>query len=42
MPDSTDYTDRHRRMQWFREYGQCGNARRVCRRYGISAKTFYK
>jgi transposase len=34
--------DGARRLQWFDYYERCGNARRTCRYFGISAQTFYR
>jgi putative transposase len=31
-----------RRLRWFDYYGRCGNARKTCRYFGISPKTFYR
>ena len=31
-----------KRLRWFDYYGQCGNARKTCRYFGISAQTFYR
>jgi transposase InsO family protein len=31
-----------KRLRWFEYYGRCGNARRTCRYFGISAQTFYR
>ena len=31
-----------RRLQWFDYYERCGNARKTCRYFGISAQTFYR
>lgn len=31
-----------RRVTWFDYYGQCGNAAKTCRHFGISRKTFHK
>jgi putative transposase len=31
-----------RRLLWFDYYGRCGNARKTCRYFGISAQTFYR
>src|SRR4030065_531870 len=31
-----------KRLQWFDYYERCGNARRTCRYFGISAQTFYR
>ncbi len=31
-----------KRLQWFDYYGRCGNARKTCRYFGISAQTFYR
>lgn len=30
------------RLRWLDYYGQCGNARKTCRYFGISAQTFYR
>lgn len=30
------------RLLWFKEYVSLGNAKEVCRKFGISRKTFYK
>jgi putative transposase len=34
--------DAAKRLQWFDYYERCGNARRTCRYFGISAQTFYR
>ena len=31
-----------KRLQWFDYYERCGNARKTCRYFGISAQTFYR
>ncbi|MDD8016106.1 MAG: integrase core domain-containing protein [Acidobacteriota bacterium] len=31
-----------KRLQWFDYYRRCGNARKTCRYFGISAQTFYR
>jgi putative transposase len=31
-----------KRLQWFDHYERCGNARKTCRYFGISAQTFYR
>jgi putative transposase len=34
--------DAANRLKWFDYYAGCGNARKTCRRFGISAQTFYR
>jgi transposase len=34
--------DAQKRLRWFDYYQQCGNARKTCRYFGISAQTFYR
>jgi len=34
--------DAAKRLQWFDYYKRCGNARKTCRYFGISAQTFYR
>jgi len=34
--------DASKRLRWFDYYQQCGNVRKTCRYFGISAQTFFR
>jgi transposase len=41
-PDSTQNSSLHPRLAWMMCYQETGSAQEVCKRFGISRKTFYK
>jgi transposase len=41
-PDSLQNSSLHPRLAWMMCYQETGSAQEVCRRFGISRKTFYK